>query len=1058
MTHFNLDQRNRMTIKGYPAIRPFSSFLPGIAGLYGIPIWSFYVNRGQAISSFGIESKDSPIMEFQPANKAYQLTPLIGFRTFIKIQNHTDVKLYEPFAPWNGVGPEYQVMTIGMNELVLEEENQALNLRTRVQYFILPNDSFGGLVRLVTITNTGKYNIPFEILDGMPCVIPYGVNNNLLKEIGRTVEAWMEVYNLEANEPFYRLRASVVDRAEVETYEAGHFIVAFVEDNKPLRTLVDPFLVFGQETSFFQPEGFMCHPLKSLYSAKQITCGLTPCGFSAYEDDLSSGQSVTISSIYGHIGSQDLLKQTIPGIIRTSYLQKKYSEAVALCVDLTDVVETHTASPIFDAYCRQNLLDNILRGGWPVQLNKHIFTVYSRKHGDLERDYNAFYLTPEAYSQGETSYRDVIQNRRDNVQLNPAVEDFDIRTFLSLIQADGYNPRAIKGFSFNLSPKKRKALLRYTLEPGKLLEILNKPFTPGSLLRAIHERNISIQISPEEFILLAIGDADQMLEADFHEGYWIDHWEYNLDLIESYLRIYPDREEDMLFGHADIPFYDSPMVVQPRSKKHLLVNGLPRQLNSLVQDRDKVKQLAKRKKLHHWVRTRAGQIYRVTVFSKLLLIVLLKYSSMDPWGMGIEMEASRPGWDDAVNGLPALFGSGMAETYELLRWIIYLQEVSTTYPSQVVKIPQEAFDLLNELLHQINVSRNSTDEAKVYKYWDSISTARETYRERTRRGFVGTEQPISCKDLGIILDSYREKVVEGVNRAIELNQGIPPTYITYRVDEYDILQERDSQGHFYIHPKKFTPVMMPLFLEGPVRALKTQSDVGSARQLYKRVKDSPLFDRKLQMYKINASLENQPQDIGRARAFAPGWLENESIWLHMEYKYILEVLKAGLFDLFLDDFKKVLVPFLNPDVYGRSPLENSSFLVSSAHQDETLHGKGFIARLSGSTAEFISMWNIMMVGKQPFMVHNGQLCLTFQPVLPGWLFTQEGEVSFRFLGKCAVTYHNPAKVDTHSLQPQYYLVHMQDGSIRKILGQTIKPPIAEMVRNGQIKKTDVWFK
>ncbi len=62
------------------------------------------------------------------------------------------------------------------------------------------------------------------------------------------------------------------------------------------------------------------------------------------------------------------------------------------------------------------------------------------------------------------------------------------------------------------------------------------------------------------------------------------------------------------------------------------------------------------------------------------------------------------------------------------------------------------------------------------------------------------------------------------------------------------------------------------------------------------------------MYKVNASLTDQPHDIGRARAFTPGWLENESIWLHMEYKYLLEVLKAELYQEFFEDFKECIDP------------------------------------------------------------------------------------------------------------------------------------------------------
>ncbi len=85
--HF--DEQQRFIIERYDTARPFSSFLPGIAGPLGVPLWVFTVNRGQAIASFGVESKDQPIVEFQPANKAYQLTPYLGFRTFLKIGRAT---------------------------------------------------------------------------------------------------------------------------------------------------------------------------------------------------------------------------------------------------------------------------------------------------------------------------------------------------------------------------------------------------------------------------------------------------------------------------------------------------------------------------------------------------------------------------------------------------------------------------------------------------------------------------------------------------------------------------------------------------------------------------------------------------------------------------------------------------------------------------------------------------------------------------------------------------------------------------------------------------------
>ena len=137
----------------------------------------------------------------------------------------------------------------------------------------------------------------------------------------------------------------------------------------------------------------------------------------------------------------------------------------------------------------------------------------------------------------------------------------------------------------------------------------------------------------------------------------------------------------------------------------------------------------------------------------------------------------------------------------------------------------------------------------------------------------------------------------------------------------------------------------------------------------------------------------------------------------MEYKYIFELLKNGLYAEFFEDFKNVLIPFQNPARYGRSILENSSFLVSSVFPDENLHGTGFVARLSGSTAEFISIWLYMCCGARPFYLDKqGRLNLEFKPVLPSWLFSQKEEggfpknsFAFKFLSCALVVYHNPKK-------------------------------------------------
>ncbi len=1118
--HF--DERQRFVLSNYDSARPFSSFLPGIAGPHGVPLWVFTVNRGQAIASFGVESKDQPIVEFQPANKAYQLTPYLGFRTFLKI----DAQPYEPFAPHRA--PIDRRMFIGMNELELQEINPTIGLQTNVTYFTVPQENFAGLVRQITFTNLSNQPRHLEVLDGLPAVIPYGVNNAQLKEIGRTVEAWMEVFNLDQSVPFYRVRASIADSAEVVAIEAGHFALAFTDRDQQidqLPVLVDPNIVFGHNTALSAPDRFHAAPPASLFAAQQITTGKTPCAFFGATFDLQPGETITLHSIYGHVSRMAHLPHVRERVTSAARLHDMRCTANALTQQLTDVIDTHTSDPVFDAYCRQTFLDNALRGGWPVvweaahpernvvkSKDAVVYHLYSRKHGDLERDYNAFTLSAEFYSQGNGAYRDINQNRRSDVLFESRVGDFNIRSFMSLIQADSYNPLVIRGSTFTLSTDRRAAVLKQVEPPAALEPLLSLPFTPGKLLKFIIDHDVQLPVSPEEFLDRVMSAAEQHIEAEFGEGYWIDHWTYNLDLIESYLAIYPDRQH-ALFFESTLPFFDSSLRVQPRNQKYVLANGEPRQFNAIVNDEEKAALIASREVERHWLRIDHGHgaVFRTTLFNKLLLLAIVKFATLDPYGMGIEMEAGRPGWYDALNGLPGLFGSSLAETFELLR-LIQLLDAAEARDIQAIELPIEACALLHDIVAQLrtfNASQphpparspeikrqiseegepmlsspenvplfsgeaagagavpavpgvRSADPQRDYLYWDAVATARENYRAAIRWGFSGETQAITLQELHESLALFAAKLQSGIQHALDLNQGIPPTYFIYRVEDHDPIRDAtgepqtDAQGRPFIHVKRFTPQVLPLFLEGPVRAFKVLAREQVA-QVYRQVKASRLFDRELKMYKVNASLADQPHDIGRARAFVPGWLENESIWLHMEYKYLLEVLRAGLYEEFFADVKSALIPFLDPQVYGRSPLENSSFIVSSAHPDRSLHGAGFVARLSGSTAEFLSIWHLMMVGPQPFGVNDGELQLRFKPALPGWLFTDQGTITFRFLGQCTVTYHNPNRVDTFNGETHIRRIVLTDraGEQAEIAGDVIGAPWATKIRSGEVARIDL---
>jgi hypothetical protein len=402
----------------------------------------------------------------------------------------------------------------------------------------------------------------------------------------------------------------------------------------------------------------------------------------------------------------------------------------------------------------------------------------------------------------------------------------------------------------------------------------------------------------------------------------------------------------------------------------------------------------------------------------------------------------------------------------LERWLTFLLEAMAEKGPGTVELPIEQVELMERVVEALEIWCESDDPDRDFYFWDTMATARETYRERVRLGFGGEVVDLPVDELGPMLAAFQAKVLAGIQRAVEMNDGIPPTYLSYTVTDYDLITDaegepqRDQQSRPYVRAQRFEPTVLPLFLEGPVHALKVQPDVASARNLYAKIRKSDLYDLELGMYKVNASLEGQPHEIGRARAFTPGWLENESIWLHMEYKYLLEVLKAGLHEEFFADLKRALVCFQDPAVYGRSPLENSSFLVSSAHPDESLHGAGFVARLSGATAEFLSIWTTMMAGQQPFFLRDGTLCLQFKPSLPGWLFDTNSKLIFTFLGRVQVTYHNPNRRDLFpedGVGVRRVILHLKDEGQVELGQSVIGDPYAQMIRAGQITDIDVYF-
>ncbi|MBI4340724.1 MAG: cellobiose phosphorylase [Candidatus Omnitrophica bacterium] len=1038
-------------IEDYARARAFASFLPGIAGLWGIPLWAFYVNRGQAIAGFGIQDKDHPIMEFRPANRAFRLAPWQGFRTFLKFSSRGRGGWYEPFrspAP-NGRSPIVQRMRIRMADLMLEETHRALGLEVGVHYFTIPHEPYAGLARVLTITNRSRKALAYELLDGLPVIIPHGMRDSFLKHMSRTMEAWVTVDHLDQGVPFYRLKVEPSDRPEVIPIRAGNFYVGSSQVNgrtTPLQPLVDPTAIFGCREDFSAPEAFYERGFRP--PRRQLVQDKTPCAMGYGRVRLTAGATQTVFSLFGHADSPEHVTTHLPAMRDPRFFASKAADNFALIRHLTDAVATKSRSPQFDAYCRQTFLDNLLRGGHPVTLGRgngrKVLYVYSRKHGDLERDYNFFVVPPTHFSQGNANYRDVNQNRRNDAWFAPEVGEQNIVTFFNLLQADGYNPLVYKGTRYVPTPE--------ALNPPVLREVLGKSFTPGEMLRRMERRQVDTGESPEAVLHRVMEQSREVEDAEHSEGFWTDHWTYNLDLLESFLALYPERRDALLFARQAFTFYDNAHVVLPRTARYRLVHGAVRQLHAVARDPEKEALIRSRAEEPHVLRSQQGQgpVYRTTLIVKMLCVVANKLASFDPDGIGIDMEADKPNWYDALNGLPALLGSSLCETFELKRWIEWLLgavEDARQLPSSIA-VPEE--------LHELSMALHGLWREQAAAYWAKSAEAKERYRLRVKLGFSGIEAPLTREALVAFLRGALEKVERGIAQGFDKASGLYHSYFYYEVTAHTTVSDGDAAGML---PTAWKRHPLPLFLNGQVHALRLERNLQRARRLHRAVTQSALYDKKLSMYRVCASLDSAPEEIGRCRIFNPGWLEHQSIWLHMEYKYLLELLRSGLYAEYYEQLPKQLIPFQPPARYGRSVLENSSFLVSSAYADASLHGGGFVARLSGATAEFLHLWLWMTAGKAPFAVNDrGELTLRFAPILSAELFTARGTFEFTFLGQARVTYRNPkhrATFGPKGVTPAMITMRPRSGNPMTFSGGVIPSPYAAMVRAGAIAAIEI---
>ena len=493
MANYRFDKR-KFIIEDFQRATPFCSFLPAVAGKEGKPIWAFYASVGQAMGGFGATSKQTPIVPFDSAHLAYENIGIRGFRTFLKFG---DLHL----TPFFGESTAKRNMETSLYDLKIEEIGEGYTIA--FTYSGIPHESFPGLIRKMELTNTSDKTVSVSGVDGLPIFFPLGLSNGDYKQLVSLMEAYCEVNGLGDRLVFAKFKTSTGDNSVVALNEKGNGYFAKDQDGRLLLPIADPAMVFGDDLSLLTAKPFFEKNYSSFTKTPQQRENKLPSAFFAFATTLKPGETYTAYEVFGSFVDEASFREA-ESRLGVRYIETLREQNEELVTSLVGPAYCHSGNETFDLFVAQSYLDNNLRGGFPSLIAPGVpYYLYGRKHGDLERDYNDFVIPASYYSSGPGNFRDVNQNRRNDLFFAPFVGDYNIRLFYSLIQIDGQNPLNVKPETFVLSKKDgAKKFLKKV--PSKSQEGLNKvlsrPFEPREVLTYLIDEAKGFKEEPERIL------------------------------------------------------------------------------------------------------------------------------------------------------------------------------------------------------------------------------------------------------------------------------------------------------------------------------------------------------------------------------------------------------------------------------------------------------------------------------------------------------------------------------------------------------------------------------
>eukprot|EP00538_Stauroneis_constricta_P006132 CAMPEP_0119546982 /NCGR_PEP_ID=MMETSP1352-20130426/1205_1 /TAXON_ID=265584 /ORGANISM="Stauroneis constricta, Strain CCMP1120" /LENGTH=1785 /DNA_ID=CAMNT_0007591771 /DNA_START=2006 /DNA_END=7363 /DNA_ORIENTATION=- len=1050
------DEHGRYHIDNYDQQTPFYDELSSTiaAGVYGKPLYGWFVNRGQGMAGFGINCTGtgasssaqvnnenngnghndrwcSPIMTARTnADDSYATVPFQGFRTFLQFpsaakahpqsfgfQQQPSVgvsssRVVEPFSPITSLPSNNDVdnenvsnneevmsprrnMYIGKGKmsLHLQEIDPYHNIETNVTYFSMPEEDFGAMVRRVEITNTHhRHSTTFGILDGLVRMEPGRMDGKassssegpaILKvSFPYTNTNVMAYYQEESAQEFKKHRdhqqqshSSSTEKTSDGSKKSGggHYCFSMMQiSNDPnsqpsmLPILYDTEEVFQEDTAYSRPQGLERHSVSDLL-ANQIHSetgrSTVASAFAALDSiTLKPGQTITITSMYGY--APEILDVPVYArrLMQEGFIEFKLSRANELWHQLDRSIQTQTSSMLWNTYVSNMYLQNSLSAGYPIVLGDS--TILDDGTRTIDEDprlkvYHIFSrdteMTSLFFSQTRGNFATVMDKRRNDVIFNPRTGSFDIRSFLTFMQADASFPSTIQSVLFKVRNPHLCAVLAqhavgqadgHRAQREALSNLLEQgPYRPGQLFDFLDRSNIGLMISRQEFIDNVIAASYIISVADHdgrpHEAHRADSsvsrslantkaWTSIIPMLRSYLSIFPDEEEWLLF-EEQLPYYvtESSLSAPPGhgacSNEHILLHSLRNTNQTLVCTRctdpngktqDVAKDDGRSSSLSSfepsWKHDQYAKVFKSTAFEKLLILAAVKVASRDPLGLGVLTKpfsmtdcgsVNEASFDNTHSEDGGHLLSDVASVFELKVLLQYLRNVLSKYP-KTVTIPIELSELIADIGDALTAESplrdgdgDDDDDVPVATsmeftvprihvvQWNLLSAALSKYSRRTQVEFRGWTIPVHPETIVDALNGWLDHIEQaratvmkmmqashagtGVDGTMAFND-LTPTYITYKIEEWATVTE-SSHSSSIVSPKTIGFQTQPTFVDGPVAEMESETS-SRAKTIYGKLRDSALYDRAMSTFRrcSNANNDDDSNDDD----------SNESCWIH----------------------------------------------------------------------------------------------------------------------------------------------------------------------------------